>query len=122
MEIACLDLEGVLVPEIWIAFAEKTGIEELKATTRDIPDYDVLMKQRLSILDKHGLKLSDIQEVIATQMLVALGVIRVNAVSVDADIDGAALGLVCVPAEVTTEVIEATVYPAIAQVADLEID
>ena len=51
MEIACLDLEGVLVPEIWIAFAEKTGIEELKATTRDIPDYDVLMKQRLSILD-----------------------------------------------------------------------
>ena len=46
MEIACLDLEGVLVPEIWIAFAEKTGIEELKATTRDIPDYDVLMKQR----------------------------------------------------------------------------
>ena len=66
MEIACLDLEGVLVPEIWIAFAEKTGIEELKATTRDIPDYDVLMKQRLSILDKHGLKLSDIQEVIAT--------------------------------------------------------
>ena len=66
--------------------------------------------------------LGNIQEVIATQMLVALGVIRVNAVSVDADIDGAALGLVCVPAEVTTEVIEATVYPAIAQVADLEID
>lgn len=66
MEIACLDLEGVLVPEIWIAFAEKTGIEALKATTRDIPDYDVLMKQRLRILDEHGLKLSDIQEVIAT--------------------------------------------------------
>ena len=66
MEIACLDLEGVLVPEIWIAFAEKTGIESLKATTRDIPDYDVLMKQRLRILDEHGLKLSDIQEVIAT--------------------------------------------------------
>lgn len=66
MEIACLDLEGVLVPEIWIAFAEKTGIEELKATTRDIPDYDVLMKQRLRILDEHGLKLGDIQEVIAT--------------------------------------------------------
>ncbi len=67
MEIACLDLEGVLVPEIWIAFAEKTGIESLKATTRDIPDYDVLMKQRLRILDEHGLKLSDIQEVIATE-------------------------------------------------------
>lgn len=66
MEIACLDLEGVLVPEIWIEFAKKTGIEELKATTRDIPDYDVLMKQRLRILDQHGLKLKDIQEVIAT--------------------------------------------------------
>ena len=66
MEIACLDLEGVLVPEIWIAFAEKTGIAELRATTRDIPDYDVLMKQRLRILDEHGLKLGDIQEVIAT--------------------------------------------------------
>ena len=66
MEIACLDLEGVLVPEIWIAFAEKTGIESLKATTRDIPDYDVLMQQRLRILDEHGLKLADIQEVIAT--------------------------------------------------------
>lgn len=66
MEIACLDLEGVLVPEIWIAFAEKTGIDELRATTRDIPDYDVLMKQRLSILDRHGLGLNEIQEVIAT--------------------------------------------------------
>lgn len=66
MEIACLDLEGVLVPEIWIAFAEKTGIDALKATTRDIPDYDVLMQQRLRILDEHGLKLKDIQEVIAT--------------------------------------------------------
>lgn len=66
MEIACLDLEGVLVPEIWIAFAEKTGIEALRATTRDMPDYDVLMRQRLRILDQHGLKLSDIQEVIAT--------------------------------------------------------
>ncbi|AZF06786.1 bifunctional phosphoserine phosphatase/homoserine phosphotransferase ThrH [Pseudomonas sp. R5-89-07] len=66
MEIACLDLEGVLVPEIWIAFAEKTGIESLRATTRDIPDYDVLMKQRLRILDEHGLKLGDIQEVIAS--------------------------------------------------------
>jgi len=66
MEIACLDLEGVLVPEIWIEFAQKTGIEELKATTRDIPDYDVLMKQRLRILDEHNLKIQDIQEVIAT--------------------------------------------------------
>lgn len=65
MEIACLDLEGVLVPEIWIAFAEKTGIEELRATTRDIPDYDVLMKQRLRILDEHNLGLPDIQAVIA---------------------------------------------------------
>jgi phosphoserine/homoserine phosphotransferase len=66
VEIACLDLEGVLVPEIWIAFAEKTGIDALRATTRDIPDYDVLMKQRLRILDEHGLKLNDIQKVIAT--------------------------------------------------------
>lgn len=65
MEIACLDLEGVLVPEIWIAFAELTGIEELRATTRDIPDYDVLMKQRLRILDEHNLGLPDIQKVIA---------------------------------------------------------
>ena len=66
MELACLDLEGVLVPEIWIAFAERTGIEELRATTRDIPDYDVLMKQRLRLLDEHKLKIGDIQEVIAT--------------------------------------------------------
>lgn len=65
MEIACLDLEGVLVPEIWIAFAERTGIKELRATTRDIPDYDVLMKQRLRILDQHNLGLPDIQAVIA---------------------------------------------------------
>lgn len=64
MELACLDLEGVLVPEIWINFAEKTGIEALKATTRDIPDYDVLMKQRLSILNQHKLGLNEIQEVI----------------------------------------------------------
>jgi phosphoserine/homoserine phosphotransferase len=62
---ACLDLEGVLVPEIWIAFAERTGIEELQATTRDIPDYDVLMKQRLGLLDQHNLKMDDIQAVIA---------------------------------------------------------
>lgn len=66
MELACLDLEGVLVPEIWIAFAERTGIDELRATTRDIPDYDVLMKQRLGLLDQHNLKIGDIQEVIAT--------------------------------------------------------
>ncbi len=65
MEVACLDLEGVLVPEIWIAFAEETAIEELKATTRDIPDYDVLMQQRLRILDQHGLTLPQIQAVIA---------------------------------------------------------
>ena len=65
MEIACLDLEGVLVPEIWIAFAELTGIDELRATTRDIPDYDVLMKQRLRLLDEHKLGLPDIQNVIA---------------------------------------------------------
>jgi phosphoserine/homoserine phosphotransferase len=66
MELACLDLEGVLIPEIWIGFAEKTGIEELRATTRDIPDYDVLMKQRLRILSEHNLGLPDIQEVIAS--------------------------------------------------------
>lgn len=66
MELACLDLEGVLIPEIWIEFANKTGIEELKATTRDIPDYNVLMKQRLRILEKNNLGLNEIQEVIAT--------------------------------------------------------
>lgn len=65
MEIACLDLEGVLIPEIWINFAERTGIDELKATTRDIPDYDVLMKQRLRLLDQHGYGLPDIQKVIS---------------------------------------------------------
>jgi phosphoserine/homoserine phosphotransferase len=62
--IACLDMEGVLTPEIWINVAEKTGIPELRLTTRDIPDYDVLMKKRLGILDQHKLKLADIQEVI----------------------------------------------------------
>jgi phosphoserine/homoserine phosphotransferase len=66
VEIACLDLEGVLVPEIWIEFAKATGIESLKATTRDIPDYDVLMKQRLRILEENNLGLKEIQEVIAT--------------------------------------------------------
>ncbi len=62
--IVCLDLEGVLVPEIWINVALKTGIEALKVTTREMPDYDKLMKQRLSILDEHNLKIGDIQEVI----------------------------------------------------------
>ncbi|MDG9667918.1 bifunctional phosphoserine phosphatase/homoserine phosphotransferase ThrH [Hahella sp. CR1] len=66
MELACLDLEGVLIPEIWIAFSEKTGIDALRATTRDIPDYDVLMRQRLKILNEHGYGLPDIQAVIAT--------------------------------------------------------
>ena len=66
MEVVCLDLEGVLVPEIWIAFAEKTGIEKLRLTTRDVPDYDVLMKGRLDILREHGLKLADIQSVISS--------------------------------------------------------
>ncbi len=65
MELACLDLEGVLVPEIWIEFAERTGIDELRATTRDIPDYNVLMRQRLALLDQHKLRIDDIQEVIA---------------------------------------------------------
>ena len=64
--IVTLDLEGVLTPEIWIAVAEKTGIKELRLTTRDVPDYDALMKGRLNILDQHNLRLSDIQEVIGT--------------------------------------------------------
>ena len=62
-------MEGVLTPEIWIAVSEKTGIKELRLTTRDVPDYDVLMKGRLKILDQHGLKLSDIQQVIGTLRL-----------------------------------------------------
>jgi len=64
--IVTLDMEGVLTPEIWIAVAEKTGIKELRRTTRDEPDYDKLMRGRLKILDEHGLKLSDIQQVIGT--------------------------------------------------------
>ena len=64
MQVICLDLEGVLIPEIWIAFAEKTGIDELKATTRDVPDYDELMQQRLRLLAQHDLKLDAIQLVI----------------------------------------------------------
>ena len=66
MNIVCLDLEGVLVPEIWIAFAEATGISELKRTTRDEPDYDKLMNFRLEILKEHGLGLKEIQDTIAT--------------------------------------------------------
>ena len=64
MIVACLDLEGVLIPEIWIAFAEKTGIEKLSLTTRDIPDYDELMRGRLKILNDHNLGISDIHDVI----------------------------------------------------------
>ena len=66
MNIVCLDLEGVLVPEIWIAFAEATGIPELKRTTRDEPDYDKLMRYRIDILKEHGLGLKEIQDTIAT--------------------------------------------------------
>lgn len=66
LEIACLDLEGVLIPEVWINVAERTGIEALRATTRDIPDYDKLMTQRLAILREHRLGIRDIQAVIDT--------------------------------------------------------
>ena len=66
MNIVCLDMEGVLVPEIWIAFAEESGIPELRRTTRDEPDYDKLMQYRLAILKEHGLGLKEIQQVIAT--------------------------------------------------------
>lgn len=66
MEIVCLDLEGTLVPEIWIAFSEKTGIPELRITTREEPDYDKLMHYRMKILREHGYTLQDIQDVIAT--------------------------------------------------------
>ena len=66
MYITCLDMEGVLVPEIWIAFSKASGIPELKRTTRDEPDYDKLMKWRLGILKEHGLKLKDVQDTIAT--------------------------------------------------------
>lgn len=64
MRIVCLDLEGVLIPEVWISVAERTAIPDLRLTTRDIPDYDVLMKRRLGILDQHGLGLPKIQQVI----------------------------------------------------------
>ena len=66
MNVVCLDLEGVLVPEIWIAFSEATGIPELRRTTRDEPDYDKLMRFRINILKEHGLGLKEIQETIAT--------------------------------------------------------
>lgn len=66
MHLACLDLEGVLIPEVWIAVAEATGIDGLRRTTRDEPDYDVLMRYRLDLLDAHGLTLSEIQRVIGT--------------------------------------------------------
>ena len=66
MTIACLDLEGVLIPEIWINLAEKTGIDELKLTTRDIADYDELMVKRLEILDRNGLTLKDIEKVVSS--------------------------------------------------------
>jgi phosphoserine/homoserine phosphotransferase len=65
MQVVCLDLEGVLIPEIWIAFAERTGITDFRRTTRDEPDYDKLMRWRLGLLRQHGLKLKDIQDVIA---------------------------------------------------------
>lgn len=65
MNVVCLDMEGVLVPEIWIAFAEQTGIPELRLTTRDEPDYDKLMKYRIKILKEHGLGLKEIQDVIS---------------------------------------------------------
>ena len=66
MHVVCLDLEGVLVPEIWIAFSQRTGIAEFSRTTRDEPDYDKLMNYRICIMDQHGIKLSHIQEVIGT--------------------------------------------------------
>ena len=65
MQVLCLDMEGVLVPEIWIEFSKRTGIAEFSRTTRDEPDYDKLMRYRLDLLDRHGLKLPDIQQVIA---------------------------------------------------------
>lgn len=66
MRIFCLDLEGVLIPEIWIGLAERTGIEALRATTRDIPDYNALMRQRLRLLEEHRLGLKDVEAVVAT--------------------------------------------------------
>lgn len=65
MQVVCLDLEGVLIPEIWVAFAQRTGIDEFKRTTRDEPDYDKLMRYRIGLLEQHGLRLADIQDVIS---------------------------------------------------------
>ena len=66
IELACFDLEGVFVPEIWVNVAERTGIDELRLTTRDVADYDQLMRHRLTVLDRHGLRLADVTDVIAT--------------------------------------------------------
>ena len=77
MDIVCLDLEGVLVPEIWIAFAEETGIPELKRTTRDEPDYNKLMNYRLNILREHGLGLKEIQETLCMVDYYGVGVLTV---------------------------------------------
>ena len=66
MRVACLDLEGVLVPEIWLGLAEKTGLKELRITTRDIPDFDRLMRTRLEILDNHGITMTDLREVVSS--------------------------------------------------------
>ena len=65
MRLFCLDLEGVLIPEIWIGLAERTGIDALRATTRDVPDYDALMRQRLRLLERHRLGLRDVEAVVA---------------------------------------------------------
>ena len=89
MQVVCLDLEGVLVPEIWIEFANRTGIEALRRTTRDEPDYDKLMKYRLDILREHKLGLPDIQKVIAE-----MGGKNAIIVDDDADLDEAVLGVV----------------------------
>ena len=71
--VACLDLEGVLIPEIWINVAEKTGIADLRLTTREVPDYGALMTRRLSILDQHALRLTDIQSVISNDAALRRG-------------------------------------------------
>ena len=65
MKLVCLDLEGVLVPEIWMGLADRTGIDALRRTTRDNPDYDVLMSDRIRLLDEHGLEISDLQQVVS---------------------------------------------------------
>ena len=77
MELVCLDVEGVLIPEIWIAFAERTGIAEFRRTTRDEPDYDKLMRYRLALLERHGLRLPDIEAVIASMTPLPLSLIHI---------------------------------------------